>query len=71
MYETVRGGAPQGGRDDMGAHELVDDGRVREESVHLTLDLGRAHHVVDVVGVVRVDAHLGERVEPVREKGGE
>jgi hypothetical protein len=53
-------------------HELIDDSGIREESVHLSLNFGGLHHVLNVVGIVRVDSHLGERVESDRlEREGE
>lgn len=46
------------------AHELVDDGRVLQQLVDLPLHSGVTHHRLHVVGIVGVDTHFGERIEP-------
>lgn len=45
------------------AYNLINDGGVGEELVDIGLHSGVAHHLLHVVGVVGVDAHLCERVE--------
>jgi len=42
---------------------LIDDSGIGEESVHLTLNFWRIHHVLNVVGIVGVDSHFCKRVE--------
>ena len=44
-------------------HDLVQDGGVFHHSVELVLDFGGLHHVLHKVGVVLIDAHVGERVD--------
>ena len=46
-------------------HHLINHGRVLQHLIHLLLDFGAVHHALQEVGVVRVDAHVGKRVEAV------